>query len=144
MIRALILLAFLCASVAEAAPVEWRWAGESTGGTITLAADGWPPPASVPALGESQCTGLLSVSVRGEGLGASWAFWVSAMFGDTSAPALVRLLQPAAVWLAPIAHHNAAGHRARVGLDGLIQGLIVQGDGVGAWSATFTGDCTAD
>jgi hypothetical protein len=145
MIRAALIAAILCAQIATAAPVQWRWSGESVApGVLTLTADGWPPPASVPVVGVSQCTGLLHVSVRGEGLGASWSIWLSALFGDALAPAFVRLLQPAQTWAAPTAHHMAGGHRVRVGVDGSAQGLAVQVDGVGIWSATFDGDCTAD
>lgn len=138
MIRAILLVLFLCPALSIAAPAQWSWAGAvSSTGTHSLTPDGWPPPAQW--LGESrQCTGMLSVSYRSEFGGASWIQPAAILFGESTQ--FVRVLSPPPnIWLAPQWAYAVASPRVQVGTGAL--GVDIRVEGIGAWSATFTGNC---
>jgi hypothetical protein len=140
MIRAILPALFFAPSLAAASPVQWSWGGYVTDpGAHNLAPQGWPPPAQW--LGESrQCTGTLAVSYRGEDGGASWLLGSAVLFGDPSAGGHTRILHPATnAWQLPLWSHQAPGARVQVGVGAL--GVQIRVEGIGAWSATFIGDC---
>lgn len=140
MIRLFLAVMLLAPTVALAAPAQWSWTGVvSTPGMHSLTPSTWPPPAQW--LGEQrQCTGMLSVSFRSESGGASWIQPVAILFGDSSVPAFIRVMSPPPnIWLVPQWAHAVSSPRVQVGAGAV--GVEIRVDGVGAWSATFTGDC---